>query len=520
MTPGSGVTITGCSFVGTEPTFGAYYDVTREYNLMISIWSGANDVTISNNTFRGVWGTYVVGSSGGSNATITNNTFQNCGYYGVQLNQTGGANPGTYVSNNTFIDCSYGSEDSSGVKGSPNEYQYIQYNTVYPTAQRGVGYNRSQTSLGLWSAGSVWLDCGTSASGGTPNSQEYLGVTCSNNHVYGANSMLTPCPSGGCSYTKSYGETMLNNICDNGCNGTAISNTSSPPAITSSTSASGTVGATFSYQITATNSPTSFGASGLPAGLVLSATTGLISGTPANAGVSNITISASNSAGTGQATVVLTIGAGASSSIALKQSNAVQGSAVGSVSVAFPSANSGGNLIVAFVRMSTTTQAVSVTDSAGNTYADAVAQAQTTDGHQVHIFYAKNIHGGANTVKATFSATNNHPWLAIYEYSGLNSISPLDRVAAAQGGSTNVSTGLSGTIQNSNEVVFVGAGFNTPSFTGTVSAGGGYSMLQQNTNTSRAANESAIVSSTGSYAGTFSLSTTANWSAVLATFRP
>jgi hypothetical protein len=68
--------------------------------------------------------------------------------------------------------------------------------------------------------------------------------------------------------------------------------------------------------------------------------------------------------------------------------------------------------------------------------------------------------------------------------------------------------------------VFVGAGFNTPSFAGRVRAGGGYSMLQQNTNTSRAANESAVVSSTGSYAGTFSLSTTANWSAVLATFKP
>src|SRR5262249_30025165 len=51
------------------------------------------------------------------------------------------------------------------------------------------------------------------------------------------------------------------------------------PVITSPTTASGTVGAAFSYQITATNSPTSFGATGLPAGLSVNSGTGVISGT-------------------------------------------------------------------------------------------------------------------------------------------------------------------------------------------------------------------------------------------------
>ena len=39
------------------------------------------------------------------------------------------------------------------------------------------------------------------------------------------------------------------------------------PVITSATTASGTVGSAFSYQIAATNAPTSYGATGLPAGL-------------------------------------------------------------------------------------------------------------------------------------------------------------------------------------------------------------------------------------------------------------
>jgi PKD repeat protein len=79
------------------------------------------------------------------------------------------------------------------------------------------------------------------------------------------------------------------------------------PAITSATTASGTVGTSFSYQITATNSPTSFGATGLPTGLSVSSTTGLISGTPTAAGSSTVTLSATNAGGTGNATLTLTV---------------------------------------------------------------------------------------------------------------------------------------------------------------------------------------------------------------------
>src|SRR5208282_2584709 len=79
------------------------------------------------------------------------------------------------------------------------------------------------------------------------------------------------------------------------------------PVITSATTASGTVGTTFSYLITATNTPTSYGATGLPAGLSLNSGNGLISGTPATAATSTVTLSASNSGGTGSASLTLTI---------------------------------------------------------------------------------------------------------------------------------------------------------------------------------------------------------------------
>ena len=79
-----------------------------------------------------------------------------------------------------------------------------------------------------------------------------------------------------------------------------------PPVITSATNTNGTVGQVFSYQITASNSPTSFAASNLPAGL--SATSnGLISGIPTTAGTNTVTLYASNAAGVGTKNLTMSI---------------------------------------------------------------------------------------------------------------------------------------------------------------------------------------------------------------------
>ena len=75
------------------------------------------------------------------------------------------------------------------------------------------------------------------------------------------------------------------------------------PFITSGSTAYIFANFPFSYQIYATNSPTSYVATGLPSGLSINTSTGLISGTPST-GTMSMTVSATNAGGTTSLNVV------------------------------------------------------------------------------------------------------------------------------------------------------------------------------------------------------------------------
>ena len=62
------------------------------------------------------------------------------------------------------------------------------------------------------------------------------------------------------------------------------------------------------YQIMATNAPATYSATGLPAGLLLSTTTGLIYGSTTAVGIYPVTLEATNAFGTDSATLTLTVG--------------------------------------------------------------------------------------------------------------------------------------------------------------------------------------------------------------------
>lgn len=89
------------------------------------------------------------------------------------------------------------------------------------------------------------------------------------------------------------------------------------PAITSASTANSTYGQPFSYTTTATNAPTSYAATGLPAGLTIDPATGVIAGNASAAGTFAVTLTATNAGGTGHATLTLSV-AKAVASIALQ----------------------------------------------------------------------------------------------------------------------------------------------------------------------------------------------------------
>ena len=107
------------------------------------------------------------------------------------------------------------------------------------------------------------------------------------------------------------------------------------PVITSPAKAPGTVGSAFvTYLITAAGLPTSYTATGLPPGLTLNSVTGAIDGTPTAAGVSIVSLGATNSFGTGTATLSITVAAAGAAPIITSPPTAP--GTVGSAFVTYP----------------------------------------------------------------------------------------------------------------------------------------------------------------------------------------
>ena len=192
--------------------------------------------------------------------------------------------------------------------------------------------------------------------------------------------------------------------------------------------------------------------------------------------------------------------------------------AVGSVgtgifNLAYGSANTVGNLLIAVIRISSGTGAITVSDSRNPNWASAVANVNGSSNDA--IFYLPNCAAGANTVHVAQSGEGACEFL-IAEYSGLALSNPLDKVISSLGTSATGNVGPTATTTSPNELVI--AGFSNESANGlTFTPGSGYTVR-----TNAQGNvvvEDQIVAATGAYSASIGFGSSVQYSALIATFK-
>jgi chitodextrinase len=198
--------------------------------------------------------------------------------------------------------------------------------------------------------------------------------------------------------------------------------------------------------------------------------------------------------------------------VAFAQQKANAFGSVSSANISFGSATTAGDLVIVGIYFGPSSSIVSVTDSQANLYTQiGTALSSPTNKQRSALFYAKNIKGGSDTVTVLLNAVPQSPGLGIYifEYKGVDTVSPLDGNAQAAGSSSSVSSGnLTTTV--SGDLLF---GFCVSD--STCSRGSGF--------TARSTSEGNLgEDKTLTAAGTTSAIATANapWTMITAAFKP
>src|SRR6202041_831869 len=204
--------------------------------------------------------------------------------------------------------------------------------------------------------------------------------------------------------------------------------------------------------------------------------------------------------------------------VAKVQSNyATPHSATTSVGIVYSAAQNAGDLSVVVVGWypGAGVTVSSVTDSNKNNYVLAVGPTSAGSATQ-SIYYAKNIAAaaaGANIVSVTFSGSVPEADIRIQEYSGIDTVNPLDTAAGAAGSSLVANSGAIATT-NANDLL-VGADMILSGYAG---AGPGYTA-RIITLPNDDLLEDQTVAATGSYSATSTQTVSGWWLMQLAAFR-
>jgi hypothetical protein len=206
-----------------------------------------------------------------------------------------------------------------------------------------------------------------------------------------------------------------------------------------------------------------------------------------------------------------------SPTITFVQGNYATPSQLSAITVPFTQAQTAGDLNVVVVGWDGSSNTVeSVKDTSGNVYTKAVGPTEVSSELTQLIYYAKNIVASsafANAVTVTFASNASDPDVRILEYSGANTSTPVDAVAAGTG-SSNTSATSSVTTTNATDLIF---GANTTRTT-TTAAGSSFAKRMITLPHGDIA-EDRMVTATGSYSAQASLSASSDWVMQVVAFR-
>ncbi|MBA0884956.1 LamG-like jellyroll fold domain-containing protein [Flavobacterium undicola] len=171
------------------------------------------------------------------------------------------------------------------------------------------------------------------------------------------------------------------------------------PEISSATTATATLGASFSYSIIASASPSSYSASGLPAGLSINTSTGVISGTPTAIGQSVVTLGAANTSGTGTATLILNVNSNVAPAAPSGATAAVNN--VTRISVSWPAVTNASSYTVKRSLSSSGPFTAIQTGIIGTSFIDASPQPEVSNYYVVTALAGTLESGNSNVVSAS-----------------------------------------------------------------------------------------------------------------------
>ena len=197
----------------------------------------------------------------------------------------------------------------------------------------------------------------------------------------------------------------------------------------------------------------------------------------------------------------------------------VSGTALVSMSATFSLPTTSGNAIILGITFGNVDPTITVTDSQGNTYLQAIKTYDSGHSQGSAILYATNITGGSsNTVTVEFNHSVAYLAVGIHEYSGVAASSALNVTAGALGTGATPSSGRA-TTASSGELIF-GCGVEDGIGHGdTFTAGAGFAKRVDLGNAAAYADEDSAQTQAGPIAATWTLAPSSSWIASLAAFK-